>query len=90
MLKINNGSYKYKNVDASDNVMLTYCKCVCPYKHLVSKTSIVEVSLGVATYHINSGSSVNFIQGCVIITLSVFIYKYVYVNWMYLFYIPLY
>ena len=70
-------------MDTSDNAMLTYGMCLCPYKHLVSKTLIPEVSLCIATYQINSGSSVNFIQSYIIITLSVFVFNYVYVNWMY-------
>jgi hypothetical protein len=52
MLRINNGSYKYKNVDAINNVMLTYSwiqfldvllfilMWLYAYKHLVSKFSI--------------------------------------------------
>jgi hypothetical protein len=94
MLKINNGNYICEYVDTSDNVILTYCMCVsvcvCPIKHLVLKTLILAVSVCIALYHINSDSSVTFIQGYVsfhaIIILSVFIFK----HWMYLFYIPLY
>ena len=49
MLKINNNSYKYKNVDTSDKCDADIL-CLLPYKHLVSKTSIAEVSLFIATY----------------------------------------